>query len=97
MGNIAHDKMSSFVAWFFKDKQGKWAVAQVPNIPLILWFLLSFVAHIIKGGHAKEGFALLAHAALLTWSYLEITSGISRFRRVLGAIVLAAVSIGFFI
>lgn len=73
---------------FFKDKNGKVAVWQMPNFPLTAWFVLIVAAHFVDHGHLKSGLQFLSSAFLLAWSYLEIVSGASNFRRLLGLAVL---------
>lgn len=80
---------------FFTNKQGKYAVVQWPNPPLYLWLISTAIAHFSEG-KLHDGFSSLATAAIFTWAYLEITAGESQFRKVLGIIVLASATYGFF-
>ena len=82
---------------FIRDKHGTIAVWQTPNIPLGGWFVLMVAAYFIPAGGVKTGLHSLSSAFLFTWSYLEITSGVSPFRRVLGGVVLIGVLAGFFL
>jgi len=76
---------------FWRDKDGNVAIIQMPNIPIIVWFILLVAAQLLGKGMLQSGFKFLSGAALVTWAYLEITEGASYFRRTLGAIVMLAV------
>jgi hypothetical protein len=80
---------------FFTDKKGKFAVAQPPNIPLILWAVFSLIAYFSED-NIKNVFSFLAHASLLAWAYFELTSGSSPFRRALGLVVMIIVFLNIF-
>jgi hypothetical protein len=85
-----------YIDWFFKNKQGKWKIIQLPNILLGTWLVLSIALFFIHKGQLREGLALLRSAVLFTWAYLEITNGDSRFRRTLGVIVMLFIIKGYF-
>lgn len=80
------------IDWCFRDpRTGKLAVVQVPNLPLVLFILLSVVRRIFHPhGAAGAVIAIVAGAALIVWAFDEIVRGNSRFRRAVGAIVLIA-------
>lgn len=80
----------------FRDANGKVVIWQNPNIPLLGWIVFTALGLIIKHGAAHTGFHRLAEASLFTWAYLEIRSGKSLFRRILGCIVLVSTLYGFF-
>jgi len=80
----------------FKNKQGKKIVWQNPNFPLWGWILASVLGYVFKHGHVHNGFQYLGKAFLFTWAYLEIRSGESMFRRVLGIVIMASILFGFF-
>jgi len=71
---------------FFKDKKGKLAIVQQPNILIILWAGLSVLSKVVDG-QISNGISALAAGVLIFWAYLEITDGDSMFRRVLGVVV----------
>jgi hypothetical protein len=73
---------------FFSDKHGKLAIAQLPNPPLIIWLLATAVAHFVHTGLVHTSARIVAVAAILVWAILEIISGLSPFRRILGGAVL---------
>lgn len=84
------------VASFFKNNQGNTVIWQTPNIPLLSWLVLKLLAMVINNEQFKSGFSKLSTAFLFAWAYLEITSGASYFRRLLGLVVMTALIIGFF-
>ena len=81
---------------FFKDKDGHIAIWQMPNVPLIGWGVTKAASMLLGKGGIGHGLDLLSAAFLFTWAYLEITSGISGFRRLFGALVIIATTIGLF-
>jgi len=80
---------------FFRDKKGELVIWQTPNTPLWIalgFWVLGFVPISQVESISKWGTSL----ALLYWSHLEIVSGDSPFRRVLGLIVFTSVVLQFF-
>ena len=82
---------------FFKDKHGRIAIFQDPNPPLWGWIIFTALSYIAGHGKAHTGFSFLGEASIVTWAYLEIRSGVSPFRRVLGGVVLLSTVISHFI
>jgi hypothetical protein len=72
---------------FVSGKDGRVHIIQWPNLPIIGWFLSMIVSTFVASGPMKVGFSYVSLAFLAIWSYLEVTQGLSYFRRVLGAIV----------
>jgi hypothetical protein len=86
----------SAVARFFTNPDtGRLAVAQWPNLPLII-FLAATGVRVLSHPQRTAGTAVAVArgAAILVWSLLEIARGDSPFRRVLGAAVLAVTIAG---
>jgi hypothetical protein len=81
---------------FFKAKDGHIVIWRAPNIPLWGWVVFNILSTMIRHGKLHTGFHLLAEASLFAWAYLELRSGESMFRRVLGAVVLMSITISFF-
>jgi len=75
---------------FFKDNKGQVVICQKPNLPLIGWIIFTILKLIFSGYQPKLYylFSLLSFGFIFTWAWLEITSGVNYFRRVLGLIVL---------
>ncbi len=83
----------TFVDKCFKDKRGKLVLAQKPNVPLWGWIISTVLSYVFSKGKVHNLFQIMAFGSLFAWAYLEITSGINYFRRVLGAIVLIVIII----
>ena len=81
---------------FFKDKNGQFVIWQSPNIPIYGWIAFKLLSMLVASGYLKTGFENLSSAALFTWAYLEVYSGMSYFRRLLGVVVLVSIVIGYF-
>lgn len=80
---------------FFRNSEGDIAIWQWPNIPLLGWLVFKILSLFIKTESIKSGCVNLSMAFLFTWAYLEITSGASYFRRLLGITVMIALVIGY--
>ncbi|MEO5950521.1 MAG: hypothetical protein ABIQ04_03670 [Candidatus Saccharimonadales bacterium] len=78
---------------FFKDKNGKWAIIQLPNFLLSLFITLCVINYFTHDHRV----ASLQSASLFAWAYLELTRGASNFRKSLGAIFLIVSSLSFFV
>lgn len=75
---------------FFKDKNGQVVICQTPNSPLIGWIIFTILSLLVGTHQPKihELFVMLRFGFIFTWAWLEITSGVNYFRRVLGLVVL---------
>jgi|GEM_PF-743650 len=78
-----------FVDEWFRTANGDIVIAQVPNI-----FLWVFIGAGLFGAVAYHGFwqkaaQLIAIVSIAIWAILEIRSGVNRFRRLLGKVILA--------
>ncbi|CAN1211252.1 Glycine/betaine ABC transporter permease [Tumidithrix helvetica PCC 7403] len=83
MANTLFDKI-------FRDRNGQIVLAQMPNLPLIVWIVASLLKLIFITGKVSIGLDALAFGALFTWAWEELFQGVNYFRRALGAIVLMA-------
>ncbi|MBD2570132.1 hypothetical protein [Anabaena lutea] len=72
----------------FRDSEGKIVVAQIPNLPLIVWIVASLLKIIFTTGKINLGLELLAFGSLFTWAWEELFQGVNYFRRALGLLVL---------
>lgn len=72
----------------WRDRRGRLAVWQTPNVWLIAWAAGTTLS-LFFGGRVGDVFFWIASGALVVWSFLEIFWGASYFRRVLGLAVLA--------
>ncbi|MDA1334751.1 MAG: hypothetical protein O2794_01890 [bacterium] len=77
----------------FKDKDGNTMITQTPNAPLIVWFVSSVLLYIPIHDKLTSVLSLVAFGSIFTWAWLELTSGVNTFRRILGASVLLVVVI----
>jgi hypothetical protein len=82
-------KTPKFLKKFVTDRRGKVVIWQVPNLPITAWAIFTIAGRITQGPLHKV-FSVCAAASLLIWAVLEIASGASYFRRLLGLAVLAA-------
>lgn len=73
---------------FWRDKNGKVVVWQMPNVFLIGWAVLTFASILVSGKTAVNTLSWAGLASLVVWSLLEILKGANYFRKLLGLIVL---------
>ncbi|MBX9254554.1 hypothetical protein H1Q63_11455 [Desmonostoc muscorum CCALA 125] len=71
----------------FRDSDGKIVIAQMPNLPLIVWIVTSLLALIFTSGKINTVLEILANGSLFTWAWLELFQGVNYFRRALGLVV----------
>jgi len=72
----------------FRDSEGKIAIAQMPNPPLLVWLVATLLQFIFTGGKIHTALDLVAFGSLFTWAWQELFQGANYFRRVLGLVVL---------
>jgi hypothetical protein len=84
-------KNQSFLEKLYKDKDGKFALFQWPNTPLIAWLVSLLLRQLISSGSLHNAIDFIGFGSIFTWAYLEITSGSTYLRRALGVAVLIAV------
>lgn len=75
----------------FEDKDGKVVLFQKPNTLLLVWLVSTFVVALTHG-RLQTNLYILSAASLVIWALLEIFQGVTNFRRILGAVVLLAVT-----
>lgn len=83
MENTAVDRI-------FHDREGNLVIAQMPNIPLIVWAVASLLGLIFTTGQINTALDAVAFGALFTWAWQELFAGVNYFRRALGLVVLIA-------
>lgn len=71
----------------FRDRDGRIVLMQVPNLPLIVWFVFLLVERFTSGTIGAIA-SLVSFGALFTWAWMEIFDGVTPFRRLLGLGVL---------
>ena len=72
----------------FRDSDGNIVLAQMPNLPLLVWITATLLKLILTSGNIHTGLDELAFGSLFTWAWLELFQGVNYFRRALGFIVL---------
>jgi hypothetical protein len=85
------------IDWMFRNRRtGSLTVAQLPNASLCVFLAVTGLRLLASPhGSVKTALGLVATVALVWWSGDELMRGVNPFRRMLGAVVLAAVVIGF--
>ena len=86
MNNTLFDKI-------FRDSDGNIVVAQLPNLPIIVWITASLLKLVFTTGEINTGLDALAFGSLFTWAWLELFQGVNYFRRALGLGVLIGVMV----
>ena len=81
---------SSFFNQLFRDDEGKIVLAQMPNLPVIVWIVASLSKLLFTTGRISIGLEAIAFGALFTWGWEELFQGVNYFRRALGLIVLVS-------
>ena len=72
----------------FRDGQGQIVIAQMPNLPIIVWLTATLLNLIPTNSNIHTGLDAIAFGSLFTWAWLEISQGVNYFRRSLGLVVL---------
>ncbi|MBW4451009.1 MAG: hypothetical protein KME38_30370 [Spirirestis rafaelensis WJT71-NPBG6] len=86
MKNTLFDKI-------FRDSDGNIVLAQMPNLPIIVWITASLLKLVFTTGDINTGLDALAFGSLFTWAWLELFQGVNYFRRALGLGVLIGVMV----
>ncbi|GAX39965.1 hypothetical protein NIES4075_09270 [Tolypothrix sp. NIES-4075] len=86
MQNTLFDKI-------FRDSDGNIVIAQMPNLPIIVWITASLLKLVFTTGEINTGLDVLAFGSLFTWAWLELFQGVNYFRRALGLGVLIGVMV----
>ncbi len=81
---------NTFFNQVFRDDEGKIVIAQLPNLPIIVWIVATLLKMIFVTGQINTGLELLAFGSLFTWAWGELFQGVNYFRRALGLIVLVS-------
>ena len=75
----------------FRDNDGKIVLAQMPNLPIIVWIVTSLLSLILTSGKINTVLDVVANGSLFTWAWLELFQGVNYFRRALGLAVLIGI------
>lgn len=76
----------------FRDREGEGEIvlAQMPNLPIIVWIVASLLRLFFTTGKVSIGLEVIAFGSLFTWAWEELFQGVNYFRRALGLIVLVS-------
>lgn len=76
----------------FRDREGEGEIvlAQMPNLPIIVWIVASLLRLFFTTGKVSIGLEIIAFGSLFTWAWEELFQGVNYFRRALGLIVLVS-------
>jgi len=72
----------------FLDKNGRFVVAQFPNVPIIIWLTTVILNKFVHAQPANTVLSIIGTVFLTVWALLEIYSGVNLFRKLLGSVVL---------
>lgn len=72
----------------FKDSEGKIVLAQMPNLPLLVWLAATLLKLIFTSGNIYVGLEAISFGSLFTWAWQELFQGVNYFRRALGLVAL---------
>ena len=75
----------------FRDSDGNIVLAQMPNLPIILWGAASLLKLVFTTGEINTGLDVVAFGSLFTWAWEELFQGVNYFRRTLGLVVLIGI------
>ena len=74
----------------FRDGDGNIVLAQMPNLPILVWFAATLLKLVVTSGNVHAGLEAIAFGSLFTWAWQELFQGVNYFRRALGLIVLVS-------
>ena len=81
--------MNKFIKKCVCDDNGKIAIAQFPNLPIIFALVFTLLSFLQNLNNSLENlFSFLASGFIFVWAYLELFQGVNYFRRLLGLVVL---------
>lgn len=72
----------------FRDSDGNIVIAQMPNLPILVWLSATLLGLLIPTGNLHRGLDAVAFGSLFTWAWQELFQGVNYFRRSLGLVVL---------
>ncbi|MGV0028244.1 hypothetical protein [Phormidesmis priestleyi] len=72
----------------FRDSDGNIVIAQMPNLPILVWITATLLKLVFTTGNIHSGLDAIAFGSLFTWAWQELFQGVNYFRRSLGLVVL---------
>jgi hypothetical protein len=83
--------------WWIEDRQGRIAIAQLPNPPLLVWMATVAIGWVgVLDDHREVTLTRVGQGALVAWALDELLRGVSPVRRVIGAVVLVVMLLRLF-
>jgi len=77
-------------SWWFRSADGRLTLWQLPNPALCVWLVTLLLGRLDLSTADRAAVEGIRRGAILVWALDEVVRGASPFRRVLGAVVLAA-------
>jgi hypothetical protein len=82
-------RKETFSDRFWLDKDGNLSILQKPNTPILIWVASVAIQILLGVGNPiSEVSKVIGSISLVIWAILEVYSGVSYFRKLLGAFVL---------
>lgn len=75
----------------FRDKDGNIVIAQMPNLPLLVWIATTAIKLVFTSGSIYIALDTIAFGSLFTWAWQELFEGVNYFRCGLGLAVLVGI------
>lgn len=75
----------------FRDSDGNIVIAQMPNLPILVWLAATLLELLVTTGNFHRGLDAVAFGSLFTWAWQELFQGVNYFRRSIGLVVLLSV------
>ena|ERR1035438_2758402 len=72
---------------FWKDRNGRIVIVQIPNIWLIAWLIFELISILVASHSLASVSWWLATTVLVIWALLETFKGVNYFRRLLGTTI----------
>ena len=72
----------------FRDSDGQIAIAQMPNLPILVWVGAVLLKLVFTSGQTYLLLDTISFGTLFTWAWEELFQGVNYFRRGLGLLVL---------
>lgn len=79
---------------FWRDEYGRDVIWQRPNAFLLTWIVVTVLGLFMPYNEIKTTLGIIGTIAIIIWALWEMYSGVNRFRRLLGALVLLASIVG---
>jgi hypothetical protein len=88
--------MTKHTTSFIRNTKGQVVLWQSPNFALWSWIVLTVFAKFVADGRLQDGLQHTAQAFLFVWAYMEVRTGESQFRQLLGGVVFTSIIVAFF-